>query len=76
MLTFLRNYSRCLPENESQCPSCARSQGLIKEIKKNNERVASRHDLFLGEVRESQDGYEEIAKAFGKGLMGFTVDDN
>lgn len=72
-LVFL--YCRCLPENESQCPNCARSHGVIREIRKNNEQFAGRHDLFLSDVRESEDGYKAITAAYGKGLMAFAVGD-
>lgn len=64
---------RCLAENESQCPNCARTHGVIREIRKNNEQLAGRHDLFAEEVRESEDGYATVAAAFGKGLMGLAA---
>ncbi|KAI5476765.1 vacuolar membrane protein, partial [Pseudohyphozyma bogoriensis] len=62
-------HQRCLAENESQCPNCARTHGVIREIRKNNEALADDHELFLDEVRESDDGYAAIAAAFSKGLM-------
>lgn len=63
--------NRCLAENEAQCPNCARTHGVIREIRKNNEQYASRHDLFAAEVEESDEGFITIAGAFGKGVMGF-----
>ncbi|ORY88576.1 hypothetical protein BCR35DRAFT_288786 [Leucosporidium creatinivorum] len=61
-------HQRCLGENESQCPNCARTHGVVREIRKNNEQFAGRHDLFLGEVAESEDGFATIAAAFSKGM--------
>ncbi|KAL8281285.1 hypothetical protein RQP46_006319 [Phenoliferia psychrophenolica] len=66
-------HQRCLADNESQCPNCARTHGVIREIRRNNEQLAGRHDLFAEEVRESEDGYAPVAAAFGKGLMGLAV---
>lgn len=34
--------------------------------------MAGRHELFLDEVRESDDGFATVAAAFGKGLMSLT----
>lgn len=36
---------RCLGEAESECPACAASYGVIREIRHNNEELASRHEL-------------------------------
>ncbi|KAK4697377.1 hypothetical protein P7C70_g8221, partial [Phenoliferia sp. Uapishka_3] len=66
-------HQRCLAENETQCPNCARTHGVIREIRRDNEKLAGRHDLFAEEVRESDDGYAAVAAAFGKGLMGLAV---
>lgn len=61
---------RCLGENESQCPNCARTHGVVREIRKNNEQLAGRHDLFRQEVKESDDSFATVASAFGRGWMG------
>ena len=60
----------CLADNETQCPNCAREHGLIREIRKNNQRFAGDHSIFLEEVAESEDGFATIATAYGKGIMG------
>ncbi|KAM0747362.1 hypothetical protein T439DRAFT_344059 [Meredithblackwellia eburnea MCA 4105] len=62
-------HQRCLGENESQCPNCAKTHGVIREIRAANEALAGRHDLFVEEVRESEDGFATVAASFGKGLM-------
>jgi hypothetical protein len=66
----LPNLCRCLAETESHCPTCARSHGVIQEIRRNNERFAGEHEIFLEEVRESEDGFATIAAAYGKGIIG------
>ncbi|TFY60015.1 hypothetical protein EVJ58_g5412 [Rhodofomes roseus] len=57
----------CLGEHEAECPNCARSHGIIKEIRRNNERLADQHDLFLQEVREG--GFSTLAAGFGRGSL-------
>lgn len=68
LITLLPRYS-CLGENESQCPNCARTHGVVREIRKNNEQLAGRHDLFLSEVAESEDSFATVASAYGRGWM-------
>ncbi|UZJ57453.1 hypothetical protein CBS101457_006773 [Exobasidium rhododendri] len=38
-------HSRCLGEEEKECPICAKSHGIILEIRKNNLAFGERHDL-------------------------------
>ena len=38
-------HQRCLGDNEAECPSCARSHGVVREIRRNNEALADRHEL-------------------------------
>lgn len=58
---------RCIAEHETECPNCAQEHGVIREIRRNNERLADQHDVFLSEVKEG--GFEAVAGAFGRGLM-------
>ncbi|GLB34509.1 putative zinc-finger [Lyophyllum shimeji] len=70
---FMCNHSyhqRCLAENETECPNCAREHGVIREIRKNNERLADQHEVFLSEVQEG--GFEAVATAFGRGVLNMT----
>ncbi|KLO14890.1 hypothetical protein SCHPADRAFT_927552 [Schizopora paradoxa] len=70
---FMCNHSyhqRCLAENETECPNCARQHGMLREIRRNNERLAGQHDLFLSEVQEG--GFNAVAGAFGRGVMRMT----
>ncbi|KAI0672642.1 hypothetical protein C8Q78DRAFT_1137233 [Trametes maxima] len=67
---FMCNHSyhqRCLPQNETECPNCAREHGIIREIRRNNERLADQHDLFLSEVREG--GFDALAGGFSRGIL-------
>ncbi|BGP22003.1 vacuolar membrane protein [Rhodotorula toruloides] len=65
-------HQRCLGENETQCPNCARTHGVIREIRKNNEQLAGRHDLFVQEVSDSEDPFATVANAFARGWMSTT----
>ncbi|KAG5641397.1 hypothetical protein DXG03_005350 [Asterophora parasitica] len=62
--------SACLAENETECPNCAREHSVIREIRKNNERLADQHDVFISEVQEG--GFEAVAVAFGRGVLSMT----
>ncbi|RDB23063.1 Vacuolar protein sorting-associated protein 11 [Hypsizygus marmoreus] len=67
---FMCNHSyhqRCLAENEVECPNCAREHSVIREIRRNNERLADQHDVFLSEVQDG--GFEAVAAAFGRGFL-------
>ncbi|GAA6040097.1 hypothetical protein JCM8097_002027 [Rhodosporidiobolus ruineniae] len=72
MVHFMCKHSyhqRCLGESESTCPTCAASHGVIRELRRSSAQLAGRHDLFLDEVRESEDGFKAVAGAFGRGVM-------
>ena len=61
----------CLAENETECPNCVQSHGVIREIRANNARLAGQHDLFLSEVKEN--GFQAVASAFGRGALNFST---
>ena len=60
----------CLVDQDTECPNCARSHGVIREIRRNNEHFADQHDLFLSEVQEN--GFTAVAGAFSRGLLNMT----
>ncbi|KXN91462.1 hypothetical protein AN958_00724, partial [Leucoagaricus sp. SymC.cos] len=67
---FMCNHSyhqRCIQEQDQECPNCAREHGVIREIRRNNERLADQHDVFLAEVQER--GFEAVAGAFNRGNL-------
>jgi len=70
---FMCNHSyhqRCVAD-ETECPICVQSHGVIREIRTNNARLADQHDLFLSEVKE--DGFQAIASAFGRGALNYST---
>ncbi|KIY49906.1 hypothetical protein FISHEDRAFT_72138 [Fistulina hepatica ATCC 64428] len=60
-------HQRCLGDHENECPNCAREHGMIREIRRNNERLADQHDVFLSEVKDG--GFDFIASAFSRGIL-------
>jgi hypothetical protein len=61
---------RCLANVESECPNCAREHGVIRDIRRNNERMADRHDIFIGDVQ--RDGFGAVAAAFSRGVLNMS----
>ncbi|GBE90218.1 hypothetical protein SCP_1900670 [Sparassis crispa] len=74
---FMCNHSyhqRCLPEQDTECPNCARAHALVREIRRNNARLAGQHELFLSEVREG--GFASLAAGFARGSMNVAALDD
>ncbi|PBK93283.1 hypothetical protein ARMGADRAFT_1012979 [Armillaria gallica] len=44
-----------------------REYSVIREIRRNNERLADQHELFLSEVKEN--GFKAVAEGFGRGAL-------
>ncbi|WVQ84353.1 hypothetical protein IAT38_006505 [Cryptococcus sp. DSM 104549] len=63
-------HQRCLSDSEPECILCARQHSVIREIRRNQTRLADRHDLFVEEVHDAEDGFGVVAGAFGRGLFG------
>lgn len=67
---FMCNHSfhqRCLGDHDTECPLCVRAHGVIQEVRRNNERLADQHELFLADVKEN--GFRAVAAAFGRGVL-------
>ncbi|KAI6039353.1 hypothetical protein EDC04DRAFT_2868030 [Pisolithus marmoratus] len=67
---FMCNHSyhqRCLLDDDSTCPQCARQHGVIQEIRRNNASLANQHELFISEVQEH--GFYAVASGFGRGWL-------
>jgi hypothetical protein len=47
-----------------------REHGVIREIRRNNERLADQHDLFVSEVKEG--GFAALASAFSRGILNMS----
>lgn len=65
-----RHDNSCLGEHDNECRSCARSHSMIREIRRNNERLADQHDVFLSEVKEG--GFAAVATGFSQGIMNLS----
>jgi vacuolar protein sorting-associated protein 11 len=63
-------HQRCLGEHDDECPNCARAHGVIREIRRNNERLADQHDVFLAEVKEG--GFSAVAAGFSRGILNMS----
>ena len=64
---FSYDQSRCLGEHDNECPRCARTHGITREIRRNNERLACQHEVFLAEVHEG--GFAAVAAGFSRGIL-------
>ncbi|KAB5591994.1 Vacuolar protein sorting-associated-like protein [Ceratobasidium theobromae] len=60
-------HQKCLPDQDIECPICARQHSVIREVRRTNERLADAHNIFLSGVTEN--GFEAIAAAFGRGVL-------
>ena len=60
----------CLGEHDTECPNCVRDHSIIREIRRNNERLADQHDVFLSEVKDG--GFSAVAAGFGRGIMNIS----
>ncbi|KAF9158723.1 hypothetical protein DFQ26_007306 [Actinomortierella ambigua] len=65
-------HQRCLPDaSDRECPKCMVEQRTVADIRRMQEMNAERHDLFLSELEDADDGFEVIAKYFGNNTMAF-----
>ncbi|KAF8725005.1 Zinc-finger, partial [Rhizoctonia solani] len=67
-------HQKCLPDQDIECPICARQHSVIKEIRRTNERLADAHGVFLSSVAEN--GFEAVASAFGRGILSRRSDED
>ena len=70
---FLIWLSRCIAENETECPLCAPGHGVIRGNRLKNEKLSHQHDLFVSNVQEK--GFEAVATAFSRGLSMSRLDE-
>ena len=56
---------------QPDCPICARSHSLVVELRMANERAAREHDVFVQDVRESDDGFRAVAEGFARGVLAY-----
>ncbi|KAK9694802.1 Vacuolar protein sorting-associated protein 11 [Basidiobolus ranarum] len=65
-------HQRCLNEYEKDCPKCAIDNRMVLEIKRSQEENADKHELFLAQLEDADDGFEVIADYFSRNTMSFT----
>ncbi|KAF7729543.1 hypothetical protein EC973_004217 [Apophysomyces ossiformis] len=63
--------TRCLGENDRECPHCAIQHHMISEMRRTQEANADRHDLFFEQLDSEEDGFSVIADYFSKNTMAF-----
>ncbi|KAG0324131.1 hypothetical protein BGZ99_002190 [Dissophora globulifera] len=65
-------HQRCLSDaSDRECPKCMVEQRTVADIRRMQEANAEKHDLFLSELEDADDGFEVIAKYFGNNTMAF-----
>ncbi|CAE6394788.1 unnamed protein product [Rhizoctonia solani] len=67
-------HQKCLPDQDIECPICARQHSVIREIRRTNERLADAHGVFMSGVAEN--GFEAVASAFGRGILSRKPDED
>ncbi|ORY06607.1 vacuolar protein sorting-associated protein 11 [Basidiobolus meristosporus CBS 931.73] len=65
-------HQRCLNEYEKDCPKCAIDNRMVLEIKRSQEENADKHELFLAQLEDADDGFEVVADYFSRNTMSFT----
>lgn len=73
-IQYNNSFNRCLPDQDIECPICARHHSVIKEIRRTNERLADAHGVFTSSVAEN--GFEAVASAFGRGILSRRLDED
>ncbi|ORX37189.1 hypothetical protein BD324DRAFT_430480 [Kockovaella imperatae] len=61
-------HQRCLSDSEPECILCARQHSILREVRQGQKKLADRHDLFVNEVHDADNGFAVVAGAFGRGL--------
>jgi tetratricopeptide (TPR) repeat protein len=68
-------HQRCLnvvegqDTDEIECPKCAQQNEIIRQIRRQQEESAGRHELFTDELNRSSDKFGTISNWFGRGVM-------
>ncbi|KAF9098206.1 hypothetical protein BGX29_011659 [Mortierella sp. GBA35] len=65
-------HQRCLSDSaDRECPKCMVEQRTVADIRRMQEANAEKHELFVSELEDADDGFEVIAKYFGNNTMAF-----
>ncbi|CAG8553416.1 4440_t:CDS:10 [Paraglomus brasilianum] len=65
-------HQRCLPDTDRECPKCAVEHRFLAEVRRKQEINAEKHDLFVQQLEDAEDGFSVIADYFSKNTMAFT----
>ncbi|KAG5924038.1 hypothetical protein E4U42_004771 [Claviceps africana] len=52
-----------------ECPQCADGNELIRKMREEQRKAATKHELFRAELEGSEDRFGTVAKWFGRGVM-------
>ncbi|GAM20486.1 hypothetical protein SAMD00019534_036610 [Acytostelium subglobosum LB1] len=61
--------TKCLGENERECPVCAPGNKRHLEIKRSQQESAGQHDQFFKQLESSVDGFSTVSEYFGRGIL-------
>ncbi|KAK9471992.1 uncharacterized protein V1510DRAFT_156370 [Dipodascopsis tothii] len=64
-------HRRCLNEvsEDTECPQCAPNNATIRAIRRAQDDLADRHDLFRSSLEEADDKFKLISDFLGRGVM-------
>ncbi|KAJ8096870.1 hypothetical protein POJ06DRAFT_45500 [Lipomyces tetrasporus] len=64
-------HRRCLNEvnEDTECPQCAPNNATIRAIRRAQDDMADRHDLFKTALEEGDDKFKVVSDFFGRGVM-------
>jgi len=62
-------HTRCLGENDRECPVCAPENRAIQEVKRALAAAAADQDRFFQALENSDDGFSVVADHFGRGII-------
>ena len=62
-------HSRCLGENERECPICTPQNYTILDMRRSQRASIAEPDKFFTQLQHSGDGFAVVAEYFGRGLM-------
>lgn len=62
-------HTRCLGENDRECPVCAPENRAVLEVKRALAAAAQDQDRFFQALENSDDGFAVVAEHFGRGIL-------
>ena len=62
-------HTRCLGEDQADCPRCAADNREVADLRRALEGAAGAHDQFFERLGAAEDGFSVVAEHYGKGLF-------